>query len=251
MSSPSHSEIARTLSDGIAGGRFPVGSLLPTEFELCSQFGASRYSVRRALQALQDQGLITRRKNVGTRVEADRPVPVFTQSVATVDELAQYGAQHIRALQSIDRVTLGAELAQRLGRRAGEPFLRISSMRLEGGTRPRPLGWSDVYVPAEYADIADKARASPERLISSLIEEHFGLRIERVVQEIQATTLPESLAEALCAEAGSPALRLIRHYLDAQGRTFEVSETIHPADRFTFSTVLTRGRRDSSAPNVA
>jgi len=41
------------------------------------------------------------------------------------------------------------------------------------------------------------------------------------------------LAEPLKAEAGSPALQLVRRYLDSSNDTFEISITTHPADRFT------------------
>jgi hypothetical protein len=43
-------------------------------------------------------------------------------------------------------------------------------------------------------------------------------------------------------EAGTPALRIVRHYIDPAGEAFEISVTIHPADRFTFSIRLRRNR---------
>src|SRR5690349_11884687 len=101
MSRPTSVEVTRDLEEGIASGRFPVGTLLPTEFELCDRYEASRYTVRMALKELQDLGLISRRKNVGTRVEAMRPAAGFTQSIATVDELAQFGAKHVRMVHSV------------------------------------------------------------------------------------------------------------------------------------------------------
>lgn len=55
-----------------------------------------RFPSAKALDDLQELGLISRKENVGTRVEAARPAPGFTQSIATVDELAQFGAQHVR-----------------------------------------------------------------------------------------------------------------------------------------------------------
>ena len=241
MVSSSHSDIARDLADGIRSGRFAVGSLLPTEFELCERYAASRYGVRRALHELQQLGLISRRKNVGTRVIAAVPVPGFVQSIATVEELAQFGAEHLRMVQSVETVRIDADLAEQLGCRAGERRLRISSLRMEAGTPGRPIGWTDAYVPRPYAAVGELARRSPTRLISSLIEERFGLRITRIAQEIQATDMPESLAEALQARAGSPALRIVRRYLDDQDETIETSVTLHPADRFTFSTMLNRG----------
>src|SRR6478735_6173621 len=98
MANAKHAELTRDLAEGIATGKYPVGTLLPTEFELCDRYVASRYTVRLALQELQDLGLISRRKNVGTRVESMQPVAGFTQSIATVDELAQFGAKHVRVV---------------------------------------------------------------------------------------------------------------------------------------------------------
>ena len=96
MGRAQHAEIAKDLAEQIACGKVPVGDLLPTEFELCERYGASRYTVRMALGQLQEQGLISRRKNVGTRVEASRPTAGFMQSLASVEDLAQFGATHVR-----------------------------------------------------------------------------------------------------------------------------------------------------------
>ena len=46
MSETRYAQVARDLTDGIANGRFPVGSLLPTELELCEHYAASRHTVR-------------------------------------------------------------------------------------------------------------------------------------------------------------------------------------------------------------
>ena len=51
--------------------------------------------MRLALQELQDLGLDLAPQDVGTRVEATAPVAGFTQSIATVDELEQFGATHV------------------------------------------------------------------------------------------------------------------------------------------------------------
>jgi len=242
MANAKQAELTRDLAEGIASGRFPVGSLLPTEFELCDRYGASRYTVRMALQELQDLGLISRRKNVGTRVEAMRPVSGFTQSIATVDELAQFGAAHVRVVHSVGEVVADLLLAKEMGCAGGTRWQRISSLRMDGGKKRRPLCWTDVYIDPSFADIADLVRASPETLISSLIETRYGRRIVRIRQEVRAVSLSPALAELLEADAGSPALQLVRHYLDAAGEAFEISVTTHPADRFTFSMQMERSR---------
>lgn len=235
-------ELARDLAEGIASGRFPVGTLLPTEFELCERYGVSRYAVRKALDELQDLGLISRRKNVGTRVEAARPKPGFTQSIATVDELAQFGAEHVRVVRDVREVVTDLGLAKELGCPGGTRWLRISSLRMEGGRKPRPICWTDVYVDAAYAEVGAMVRKSPATLISSLIEERYGRAISRIRQEVQGLCLPKSLASELQAETNSAALKVIRRYLDSADEMFEVSVSIHPADRFTFAMEMTRSR---------
>lgn len=242
MAKARHADLTRALSDGIASGAYPVGSLLPTEFELCDRFDASRYTVRMALQELQEQGLITRRKNVGTRVEAMKPAAGFTQSIATVDELAQFGAAHVRVVHRVDEVVADLALAKEMAAAGGTRWLRISSLRMDGGKQRRPLCWTDVYLDPAYADIAELVRESPETLISTLVESRYGRRISRIRQEVRAVSLTPALAELLKAESGSPALQLVRHYLDASNEVFEISVTTHPADRFTFSMQMERSR---------
>jgi GntR family transcriptional regulator len=230
------------LAEGIASGRFAVGTLLPTEFELCDRYGASRYAVRKVLDELQELGLISRRKNVGTRVEASRPKPGFTQSIATVDELAQFGAEHVRTVRSVQEVVADLALAKELGCAGGTRWLRISSLRMDEGKRPRPICWTDVYVDTAYAEIGALVRESPATLISSLIEQRYGRAIARIRQEVQGLTLPKPLAAELRAEAGSAALKVTRRYMDSKDEVFEISVSIHPADRFTFSMEMTRSR---------
>ena len=68
---PLHRQLFLVLHDEIARGAIPAGDPLPTEQELCDQFGVSRITVRRALADLADQGFITRRQGVGSFVRQD------------------------------------------------------------------------------------------------------------------------------------------------------------------------------------
>ena len=54
--------------------------------------------------------------------------------------------------------------------------------------------------------------------------------------------LTPELAESLQAEVGSPALKITRRYFDAAGDVFEISRSIHPANRFTFCMEMNRAK---------
>ncbi len=242
MTETRYAQVARDLAEGIRTGRFPVGSLLPTELELCAHYGASRHTVRAALKEMQELGLVSRRKKAGTRVEAVGTPSGYRQSLASVEDLVQFGATHARAVREVESVVVDRALAKELGCAPGTRWLRVSSLRLEGGTNTLPVGWTDVYVDEAYADLQDVVREFPGVLISSLIESRYGRRIAEIRQDVKGALIPENLAGELKAEAGSPALMVIRHYLDPAGEVFEITRTIHPADRFTFSLRLKRER---------
>ena len=236
-------DLSRLLAEGIASGKFPVGSLLPKEIELCEQYGLSRYAVRKVLDDLLEMGLISRKKNVGTRVETNRPVTGFTQSIATVDELAQFGALHVRVIRSTEVVVADLELAKEIGCAGGSRWQRISSLRMDPSDANRPVCWTDAYVDMAHADIANDIDKHPDELISSLIEARYGRAIASIRQEILAISLSPRMAEELHAEVGAPALRMTRRYFDAAGEVFEITSSVHPADRFSFSMELSRAKQ--------
>jgi DNA-binding FadR family transcriptional regulator len=61
-------DILETLMEDIREGRAGAGTRFPTERELASRFGAARNTVRRAMDQLEEQGLIVRQVGRGTYV---------------------------------------------------------------------------------------------------------------------------------------------------------------------------------------
>jgi DNA-binding GntR family transcriptional regulator len=190
---------------------------------------------------LQQLGLVSRRKNVGTRVEAAKPKPVFRPTLASVDDLVQFGAEHLRVVQSVEAVAVSGEVAKEIGCASGTRWLRISSVRMDGSKDGTPMAWTDVYVDPAYSEIGDMVRESPDTLVSSLIEARYNRQIAEIHQDVRAVTVSDKrVAEALNLDAGAAALKIVRRYMDAGGETFEVSVTVHPAESFSVSMRLQR-----------
>lgn len=139
-------------------------------------------------------------------------------------------------MQGVEAVVADRELSRELGYAAGSRWVRVDILRLDqDGASKRPVGWTRAYVDAAYGDAAQLLQDSPKALISSLIEKHYGRRVAEVEQTVQATALPASLSKVLDAPADSPALKIIRRYIDQANGAFEITVTIHPADRLVFS----------------
>jgi DNA-binding LacI/PurR family transcriptional regulator len=65
-------DIADALRGELTSGRYRAGNLLPSVDFLQTRFGCGEYSVRRALQQLRDEGLLSIRQHIGTVVTATR-----------------------------------------------------------------------------------------------------------------------------------------------------------------------------------
>ena len=242
MNETRYAVVAKDLMEGIASGKFPVGSLLPTEFELCDLYSVSRHTIRAAITQLQTQGMVSRRKKVGTRVESISPKGGYSQSLATVSDLAHLAETQMRSIQEVTHFVADIALARRLGLEPGEHYFCVSSIRVDQQNALAPLCWTDVYALEQYAAVIELAEQHPDQLIAALIEQTFGRHIEVVDQQVRAVLLTADIARHLNAEPGLPGLKILRQYRDQDGTLMVASETIHPDDRFTLVTQLKRER---------
>jgi len=86
-------QIYLVLRDRIAGGHYADKAALPVEQDLASEHGVSRATIRRALGALEIEGLITRRQGAGAFVNdqaRDRPMAAdFADALAYLSEMGR------------------------------------------------------------------------------------------------------------------------------------------------------------------
>ena len=57
---PPLSRIREILEIELAEGLYPIGTLFPTEQELCDRFELGRHTIREAMRGLQELGLLVR-----------------------------------------------------------------------------------------------------------------------------------------------------------------------------------------------
>ncbi|MBA2962340.1 MULTISPECIES: GntR family transcriptional regulator [Ramlibacter] len=236
-----YQQISEDLTRQISSGALPVGSLLPTEMQLMDGYDASRNTVRMALQQLQARGLISRRRNRGTMVEA---VPGgaanFIQSMS-FDDLVTLASTARRQIVGSEDVVLDTAAARLLQCQPGSRWFRLSMLRGVAG-KARPLGWTDAYVDPHYRQVGDIAADQPDKLLADLIESHFGRRVEGVEQTVSACAVSEQMAQSLGAAKGTPALRVLRHYRDAARALIIVTSSLYPESRYSIVTTLVRSR---------
>ncbi|HEY4372366.1 MAG TPA: GntR family transcriptional regulator [Burkholderiales bacterium] len=236
--SPRHWQIANVLRHEIETGKHAVGGRLPTEEELCRLFQASRYSTREALRVLAEEGLIVRRPRAGSTVIAASGQSHLIQRVSSIQEILNYAGATVRKTLSTSYIIADHELAYLLKCPLGSSWFRIQALRFLKDS-PLPLCHTDFYVAPEYAGVV-KHKKHESMMIVDQITEMYGEEADATQIDIYAGQISPAVAASLDAKAGSPALNVIRRYCNAEGRMFEVTISVHPAQRHTYSFLLKR-----------
>ncbi|QGZ30965.1 GntR family transcriptional regulator [Stutzerimonas stutzeri] len=230
---PRYLVLAQALIDDIKAGRYPLGSLLPTEHELCQQFSVSRHTVREAIRRLSELGLISRQQGVGTRVKATEVASRYVQASEGIADLHQYVRDVRLEIDAIGDVTLDDALAELLEAKPGQIWLHVRGLRhREGDTEP--LARSDVYINRAYRGIADDLGDGTQP-IYALIERRYGVQVVEVSQHLSAVNIGEADARLLDVEPGEAGLQVIRKYFGANQELLEVAISLHPGSRFSYS----------------
>jgi DNA-binding GntR family transcriptional regulator len=231
-SRPRYVQLAATLLSEIRSGRYPVGSLLPTEFELCDEFGVSRFTARAAVKLLVQQGLVVRSRGIGSRVRETAPQAQYTQTMSDITDLRQYAHETSFEVETCTLVRLGEAEAERLRAGLGETWLQVQGLRYLAGEGP-PLCHTEAWIAPRFRSVTGIEGRMMQPLYQ-LIEEQFGCTIVTVEQEIRATILDPAQARRLGVARRSAGLWLARRYLDEHGELAELAVSLHPAERFTY-----------------
>ncbi|MGE0355854.1 MAG: GntR family transcriptional regulator [Burkholderiales bacterium] len=232
-SQPQYALVAGSLLEDIEAGRYPVGSLLPGELALCAQFGVSRHTVREAIRRLEERGLVTRRRGIGTSVKARRAAGRYVQSASSIEDLPRYVEDTRLAVAATADVIADGPLAARLGCAPGQRWVKVSGFRYAGKAR-QPMAFTEIYLHAAFGGIR-KLVGTLKVPVHTLLESRYGVAIVEVAQEIRATAIGAADARRLGVKAGSPGLAVTRRYFAGDGRLVEVALNLHPADRFAYT----------------
>lgn len=130
-SHPLWQQIAQTLEEELA--RALPGDRLPTEARLAARFGVNRHTVRRALAALAESGLVHARRGAGVFVAAQPTEYPLTRRTRFHGALSATGRVPGRRVLSVQSAPASETEAQVLALQAAAPVLRVEGVSLSDG----------------------------------------------------------------------------------------------------------------------
>ncbi len=224
-----YQQIADDLRRRMGEGEFGAGRLLPSEADLSATYDASRVTVRRALEQLRDEGLVSSRQGFGWFAATD-PVRQSLGRLGTIEsQLAADGlSSERRILDFRFLATPPARVREVLG---PGPVLRVRRLNMADG---HPFAVVTVWCPDQYG--AELSRADVAR---SPFYELIGIPLGSATQTIGAAAASAHDAELLGIPEHSPVLICERVTRAAHGEPILVSEHVFPAHLTEFVVELT------------
>ena len=196
--------------NAIRDNEFSSGEQLPSEIELASQLGVSRNTLREALNSLSEQGLIYRRRGVGTFVTAQSEV-LLNSNLESISSTTNMILAHKKTPGQLC-FTYNFEkpskvITKNLKIDESDDVMHISRIRTADGV---PVVVSDEYLPNNIPgldyDFLAHATLTNWSIYNYLSTSNY--EIHSAFTNIHAVLSDSELAEKLKIDIGSPLICL-------------------------------------------
>ncbi|MCI0520091.1 MAG: GntR family transcriptional regulator, partial [Chloroflexi bacterium] len=192
--------------------------------------GVNRMTLRRALRALEGQGLLLRRHGVGTYVAQPKIVRPMDAVFRFATEMQSRGYTPGTRLVSVEHTALDAARGRELDAPPGSPAYRI--LRLRSINREPVLLESYTLLAARFPGL--ERHDLEGRSIYETFESEYGVKIVRARQSFEPVTASQFEAELLQVRAGAPLMLERRISYDDENRPVEYGKDRYRGDRFRF-----------------
>lgn len=228
---PLYSLIAQNIRDLIAQQKLKPDEALPSEWELSAYYGASRLTVRRALDSLSREGWVRRRHGVGTFVASPKTTQIAPGKLSFTRQMLAIGRSPASQVINVEIIPAAPDVAARLKIRPEAPVVSITRLRLADGD---PIMLETAMLPAERFPGLEKTDTWTRGSLYETLETQYGTKVTLMDQTLEPILLDEKDALLLRAHPNSPAIYSEVVSYAEDGSPIEYSSSVTPGERSKF-----------------
>ncbi len=233
---PLYHQLYLLLKLAIRDGTIPTNSLLPGELRLAAMFNVSRITVKRALDELADENLVTRSRGRGrgTRVTAAiSPQPWRAPLVGRLDNLVEIEKTITGRIISIERTVPPADIQKLLSLEKNKRVHKV--IRLRSNETGEPYAYHISYTPGITKGFTKRNLHHRVRL--DVLQDN-GIKITELEQILSAENATAEIASCLDIKPGTALLAIRRISRDYQGRIVDVLDCWFDTRRYQYAMIL-------------
>ena len=229
--SPLYQQIKGLVLQSLLGGEWKPGEAIPSELELAARYRVSQGTVRKAIDELASENLLTRRQGKGTFVATHSEVQVQYRFLKLVPDAGGMGSLGPAERHFIDckRQRAPADVARALGLRSGEPSLQLQRVLAFQGT---PTIFEDIWLPGgPFKGLTAERLAAHSGPMYAMFESEFGVRMVRAEEKIRAVCPGPLEQQWLQVAAGTPLLSVERVAYTYNNLPMELRRGLYRTDK--------------------
>jgi GntR family transcriptional regulator len=222
---PLYQQLQHVIREAIQNSVLAPDEALPPERDLADEFSVSRITVRKALDGLVNEGLLTRRQGAGTFV-ASRVEKNFSKLSSFTEDMISRGRTPRSEWLKRAEGSVTPEESLVLGLSPGTPVYRFHRIRFA----------DEAPMALEYSTVPAFSLPSGDAVGSSLYEalNAAGCRPARALQRLRAVLLTAEQAELLNVRTGDAGLLIERRGFLKDGRAVEFTQSYYRGDAYDF-----------------
>ncbi|MEO5319690.1 GntR family transcriptional regulator [Arthrobacter sp. CC3] len=228
---PLYRQVASGIEAAIHDGRLARGQRLESELALAATLRLSRPTMRQAMDELVRQGLLVRKRGVGTQVVAG-PIRRAIDLTSLFDDLTGSGRTPATEVTSFSHGPAAPQIQDTLQLPPRSTVYHVIRLRSVGG---EPLSLMENWIAGTIPGITP-ALLEVNGLYGLLRGAGINLRVAS--QSIGATTSDARQAGLLGVTPGSALVTMQRTASDDNGRAIETGRHLYRADSYTFDVTL-------------
>lgn len=231
---PLHAQVESLLRQMIELPEYQDGGFLPKEIDLARQLGISRNTLRQATNKLEYEGLLVRKKGVGTKVAKKTVTTHLQHWHSFTQEMNERGVQFKTYSLNIEWVEADEKLASFFKVEEQTRVLRLSRVR---GDDAGPFVYFESYF---HPRIGLTGKEDFTRPLYEILEDDFHVVPSLSKEKIKARLATSITAKRLSIAAGDPVLVRERLVYDPGDRPLEYNIGFYCADKFAYTIDIKR-----------
>lgn len=231
---PLYKQIEDSLRKLIEEGTYEVGRQIPREEDLASWLGVSRNTVRQGIYRLVLDGLLVRKKGVGTVVAPRSITTQLDKWHSFTQEMTSRGVELKNYLVEVKHEKSDPVLSSVFKIKEGTNLVKL--IRLRGDSK----GPFVYFISWFHPRLGLTGNENFEQPLYQILEQKLKVYPSRSKEELRALEADKTIAKFLKVTDGSPVLFRKRIVYDAGDRIIEYNFGYYRGDKFTYSIDIKR-----------
>jgi GntR family transcriptional regulator len=225
----------------IEAGKLADNGRIPAERDLLAQLSISRVTLRRALQTLVEEGVLTASHGRGWYVSADAPKEFPNTLESFSETAARLGLVPSSDIIRAEDAPSTLDEAEELGIAPGALVFHLDRIRrLDGVPVAVDTSYFASSIRPDFAGVDFRFASLFEQLLA------HGVDLARGETTIEARATDEALARHLDIEQGKPILVMRQTIMDGAGKPVLSSTVQYVGDRYRLRTSFSRSRKPAA-----